>query len=107
MRIVTFFPILLFLTNLHAQTNCPNHDDKAPAPLALVSSPLMTLHTGQSESVLNLPTRIYVSHNKYGLLWIAFLYCFTDFLARVAARDVIEHESIHVKLFCRCVDFFH
>jgi hypothetical protein len=64
MRIVTFFAILLFITNLHAQTNCPNHDDKAPAPLALVSSPLITLHTGQSESVLNLPTRIYVDVNK-------------------------------------------
>jgi hypothetical protein len=64
MRIVTFLPILLFITNLHAETNCPNHDDKAPAPLALVSSPLIMLHTGQSESVLNLPTQIYVDVKK-------------------------------------------
>jgi hypothetical protein len=60
----SLFSRLLFITNLHAQTNCPNHDDKAPAPLALVSSPLTTLHTGQSESVLNLPTRIYVDVKK-------------------------------------------
>jgi hypothetical protein len=64
MRIVTFLLILLFITNLHAQMNCPTHDDKAPAPLALVSSPLITLHTGQSESVLNLPARIYVDVKK-------------------------------------------
>jgi hypothetical protein len=64
MRIATFLPIFLFIISLHAQTNCPNHDDKAPAPLALVSSPLITLNTGQSESVLNLPTRIYVDVTK-------------------------------------------
>jgi hypothetical protein len=60
MRIISFLAILFFITNLHAQTNCPKHDDKAPDPLALVSSPLITLHTGQAESVLNLPSRIYV-----------------------------------------------
>ena len=64
MRIVTFLPILLFITNLHAQTNCPNHDEKAPPPVGLVSSPLITLHTGQSELVLVLPTRIYVDVKK-------------------------------------------
>ena len=64
MRIVTFLGILFLLSDLRAQTNCPKHDDKAPAPLALVSSPLITLQTGQSESVLNLPTRIYVDVKK-------------------------------------------
>ena len=64
MRIITFIPILLLITNLQAQTNCPNHDEKAPSALALVSSPLITLHTGQPESVLNLPTRIYVDVKK-------------------------------------------
>jgi hypothetical protein len=64
MRITSFLAILFLITNLHAQTNCPNHDDKAPAPLALVSSPLLTLYTGQSESVLNVPTRIYVDVKK-------------------------------------------
>lgn len=39
MRIVTFLGILFLLSDLRAQTNCPKHDDKAPAPLALVSSP--------------------------------------------------------------------
>ena len=64
MHIITVLPILILITNLNAQTNCPDHDHKAPAPLALVSSPLITLHTGQSESVLNLPTRIYVDVKK-------------------------------------------
>lgn len=64
MRSITFLAFLLLLTDLRGQTYCPNHDDKAPAPLALVSSPLITLQTGQPESVLNLPARIYVDVKK-------------------------------------------
>ncbi len=55
-------PLLLFLMacSLYAQTNCPTPDHSAPIPLALVSSPLIRVRPPLSQSVLKLPTRVYV-----------------------------------------------
>src|SRR6266700_103959 len=55
-------PLLLFLMagNLYAQTNCPTPDQNVPSPLALVSSPLIRVRPPMSQSVLTVPTRVYV-----------------------------------------------
>src|ERR1019366_8135954 len=55
-------PLLLFLIsgNLYAQTNCPTPDHNAPTRLALVSSPLIRVRPPLSQSVIKVPTRLFV-----------------------------------------------
>ncbi len=54
------FPLFLITSMATGQTNCPTPDHNAPAPLALVSSPLIRVRPPLSQSVLNLPARVHV-----------------------------------------------
>jgi hypothetical protein len=60
MRIAALLLLFLMTGSLYAQTNCPTPDHNAPIPLALVSSPLIRVRPPLSQSVLNVPTQIYV-----------------------------------------------
>jgi len=61
MRVVAVV-VLFFVHLAHSQTNCPTPDRQAPAPTALVSSPLIRVRTNPpvSQSVLTVPNQIFV-----------------------------------------------
>ncbi len=60
MRIDALLLLFLMAGSLYAQTNCPTPDHSAPIPLALVSSPLIRVRPPLSQSVLKVPTRLFV-----------------------------------------------